>query len=148
MTNLLRSIRPLYLLLAALTYTLGATLAGYLGDPGTPAAFWLGLAAVLLAQAVMTLLAEVFRPVTDPILPDETIQQRRSLHDQLLYSALTGLAVFCVIVFLLLTAAIFPARLRCSFWWNCLRGYSMPFLHFGWSTVDSANRCWQFTWPM
>ncbi|HEY6073261.1 MAG TPA: hypothetical protein VIV15_07700 [Anaerolineales bacterium] len=128
MTNLLRSIRPLYLLLAALTYTLGATLAGYLGNPGTPAGFWLGLAAVLLAQAVMTLLAEVFRPVTDPIIPEETIQQRRSLHDQMLYSALTGLAAFCVIVFLLFNGGHLSGQAALFFLVELLTGllYAVP----------------------
>lgn len=105
MTTFLRYFpRPLYLLLAALTYGMGAALAGYLGNPVSPASFWPGMAAVLLAQAAMSLLAEVFRPLADPLVPDETPARRRTLHDTMLYTAAAGLALVCVMVFLIFNA--------------------------------------------
>jgi 1,4-dihydroxy-2-naphthoate octaprenyltransferase len=55
--NLLRLARPLHLLLAALTYFFGASVANYLGKPFQTDAFWLGLTAVLLAQTSLNLLA-------------------------------------------------------------------------------------------
>ena len=63
MKNLLRLSRPLHLLLAALAYFLGASIANYLGKPFRADSFWLGLIAVILAQASINLLAEVFRPI-------------------------------------------------------------------------------------
>jgi len=58
---MLRLVHPLHLFLAALTYSFGASIANYLGKPFVASSFWLGLLAVLLAQAVMSLLSEVFR---------------------------------------------------------------------------------------
>ncbi len=101
MRNLIRFSRPLYLILAALTYGMGAMLAGYLGNPLSPAVFWAGLLAVLASQAAMALLAEVFRPLTDPLIPDETVGTRRMLRDQMLYASAAALAVFLVMVFLI-----------------------------------------------
>ncbi len=101
MLTLLRLTRPLNLLLAALTYSLGFGLAHYLGVPYDAIAFWLGLVAVLLTQMSMSLLAEVFRPYSDPILPDETLVQRRSLRDSMLYLSIGALAALAVISFLL-----------------------------------------------
>ena len=75
--TILRLSRPLYLLLTALTYILGAGIARYLGKPQAPATFWLGLVGVLLAQLSMNLLAEVFRPTNEPIVPNETPADRR-----------------------------------------------------------------------
>lgn len=101
MPKLLRLSGPLYLLLALLTYSLGWGLARYLGNPFKPVSFWLGLLAVLLAQVATFLLAEVFRPVTDPIVENETAAQRKALQDQMLYSALGALAAFCASAFII-----------------------------------------------
>jgi 1,4-dihydroxy-2-naphthoate octaprenyltransferase len=112
MNNLWRLSRPLYLSLAALTYLLGAGLAAYLGNPYKAVSFWLGLLNVLLAQAAMLLLAEVFRPVADPILPEETFAQRRALRDTLLYAALASMAALAASVFAIyLTGELSPAAL-------------------------------------
>lgn len=100
MMNLLRFLRPLFILLTALAFGMGAALAKYLGNPLNPVTFWPGLLAVMLAQAGMSLLAEVFRPVTDPLVEEETIAARRSLHNILLYASEASLAVFSVLVFL------------------------------------------------
>ena len=79
--TILRLSRPVYLLLGALTYVLGAGIARYLGKPQIPSIFWLGLAGICLAQISMNLLAEVFRPANEPIVPDETRSERRSIRD-------------------------------------------------------------------
>ncbi|MDP1624287.1 MAG: hypothetical protein Q8L64_00810, partial [bacterium] len=59
---MLKLSRPLHLLLAALTYLLGASIPAYLGKPFQLVPFVLGLFGVLLAQAGMALLSEAFRP--------------------------------------------------------------------------------------
>jgi len=99
--TLLRLTRPLYLAFAALTYVLGVSLANYLAIPFVPVAFWMGLVGVILAQAAMSLLAEVFRPNSDPLQPEETLAQRKSLRDAMLYFSIGALAVLAVICFAL-----------------------------------------------
>lgn len=99
--NLLRLSRPLHLLLAALTYFLGASIANYLGKPFRTDSFWLGLVAVLLAQASMNLLAEVFRPYNEPIVAGESRKDRLTLRNGALYISIAALAANAVIAFLL-----------------------------------------------
>lgn len=99
--TILRLSRPVYILLAALTYVLGAGIARYLGNLPIPVVFWLGLVGVLLAQAGMSLLVEVFRPVNEPIIPDETLADRKAVHDAALYVSSAALAALAVIAFLL-----------------------------------------------
>jgi 1,4-dihydroxy-2-naphthoate octaprenyltransferase len=102
MTTILRLTRPLYLAFAVLAYILGVSLADYLAIPFDTAAFWLGLFGVILAQTAMSLLAEAFRPTSDPLLPEETFAQRKSLRDSLLYisyGALAALAVICFVLY-------------------------------------------------
>jgi 1,4-dihydroxy-2-naphthoate octaprenyltransferase len=101
LVTILRLSRPLYLLLAALTYILGAGIARYLGKPEVPTAFWLGLIGVLFAQLSMNLLAEVFRPSNEPIVPSETTTERRAIRDAALYVSIAALASLAVIAFLL-----------------------------------------------
>ena len=98
---LLRLARPLHLLLAALTYFLGASLANYLGKLFLANSFWLGLIVVLLAQTSMSLLSEVFRLDVEPLLESETRIQRQTLRNNTLYVSVTFLAVTAVIVYLL-----------------------------------------------
>jgi 1,4-dihydroxy-2-naphthoate octaprenyltransferase len=99
--NLIRLSRPLHFLLAALAYFLGASIANYLGRPFRADSFWLGLAAVLLAQASMNLLAEVFRPYNEPIVEGETRKARLTLRNNALYISIAALAANAVIAFLL-----------------------------------------------
>jgi 1,4-dihydroxy-2-naphthoate octaprenyltransferase len=99
--NLLRLTRPLHFLLAALTYFLGASIANYLGKPFRADSFWLGLIAVLLAQASMHLLAEVFRPHNEPIVEGQTRKDRLTLRNNALYISIASLAANAVIAFLL-----------------------------------------------
>ena len=90
--TILRLARPLLLLLAALTYVLGTAIARYLGRPQTPVVFWLGLVGVLMAQASMILLAEVFRPANEPLAENETPQDRRAVYEAALYVSIAALA--------------------------------------------------------
>ncbi len=90
--TILRLARPLLLMLAALTYVLGTAIARYLGHPQTPIVFWLGLVGVLMAQASMILLAEVFRPGNEAIVQDETPEERRAVYEGALYVSIAALA--------------------------------------------------------
>jgi 1,4-dihydroxy-2-naphthoate octaprenyltransferase len=101
MTAFLKLSRPLHLLLAALTYILGASIPAYLGKPFQPLAFALGLACVLLAQLCMSLLAEVFRPHNEPLVDGETPQQKETLRNNALYVSVAALASAAFIVYLL-----------------------------------------------
>jgi 1,4-dihydroxy-2-naphthoate octaprenyltransferase len=99
--NLFRLSRPLHLLLAALTYFLGASIANYLGKPFRADSFWLGLIAVLFAQSSMNLLAEVFRPTNETIVEGETHKQRLTLRNNALYVSIASLTADAVIAFIL-----------------------------------------------
>jgi 1,4-dihydroxy-2-naphthoate octaprenyltransferase len=99
--TIVRLARPLLLLLAALTYVLGTAIARYLGHPQNPPVFWLGLVGVLMAQASMILLAEVFRPANEPIVQGETPAERRAVYEGALYVSIAGLAAASFIAVLL-----------------------------------------------
>ena len=103
MINLLRLTRPLHLLLAALTYFLGASIANYLGKPFRIDSFWLGLIAVLLAQGSMNLLAEVFRPENEAIMDGQNRKDRLMLRNNALYVSIAALTANAVIAFVLYT---------------------------------------------
>jgi 1,4-dihydroxy-2-naphthoate octaprenyltransferase len=99
---LLRLTRPLHLLLAALTYAFGASIANYLGVPFRADAFWFGLILVFLVQMGMSLLRETFRPEYDPLLENETLRDRLKLRNTLLYisiACLAGAAAIALILF-------------------------------------------------
>jgi 1,4-dihydroxy-2-naphthoate octaprenyltransferase len=102
MTALLKLSRPLHLLLAALTYFLGAGIANYLGKPFVPVSFWLGLAGIVLAQASMGLLAEVFRPANEPIVENETRKERLLLRNNALFVSIAFLSVMAVVAYILI----------------------------------------------
>jgi 1,4-dihydroxy-2-naphthoate octaprenyltransferase len=99
--TILRLARPLLLMLAALTYVLGVGIARYLGHPPTPTVFWLGFIGVLLAQASMSLLVEVFRPRNEPIIQAETPLERKSVYDAALYVSVAALAAASFVAVLL-----------------------------------------------
>lgn len=101
MTAFLKLTRPLHLLLAALTYTLGASIPVYLGMPFQPPAFSLGLVCMLLAQLSMSLLAEVFRPHNEPLVENETPQQKETLRNNMLYISIVAIASIAFIAFIL-----------------------------------------------
>jgi len=93
--------RPLYLLLVALTYILGAGIAHFLGKPLISTVFWLGLVGIVLAQLSMSLLVEVFRPFNEPMVQDETVADRKAIRDAVLYISIAALASLAVIAFVL-----------------------------------------------
>ncbi|MCL5611964.1 MAG: hypothetical protein M1485_05340 [Chloroflexi bacterium] len=97
--TVLRLARPLYLLLAALTYVLGAGIARYLGNPQHQSVFWFGMLAILMAQLSMSLLVEVFRPFNEPIVAEETRAERKTIQDAALYVSLAALTMAGVIAF-------------------------------------------------
>lgn len=99
--NLLRLSRPLHILLAVLAYFLGASIANYLGEPLRADSFWLGLIAVILAQASMNLLAEVFRPGNEVIIEGESRKDRLMLRNNALYVSIAALTANAMIAFLL-----------------------------------------------
>jgi 1,4-dihydroxy-2-naphthoate octaprenyltransferase len=101
MIALLKLIRPLHLLLAALTYFLGVSIANYLGKTFRADAFWFGLAGILLTQLAMFLLFEVFRLDAEPLLEGETRRQRQLLRNNALYTSIASLASLAFIAFVL-----------------------------------------------
>lgn len=104
-----RIFRPLHLLLlAALTYAFGASIADYLGKPFLADAFWLGLFAVLLAQTTMSLLAEVFRLDVEPLLENETRSKRQILRNNILYTSLACIVVFALTTYVLFANTLLP----------------------------------------
>lgn len=98
---LLRLSRPLNVIFAVLTYTLGAGIARYLGVSQDVTAFWLGLGGILLAQFSMGLLAEALRPVEQPSENDENRPERVNLRNAALFVSLGALAAVAVIAILL-----------------------------------------------
>lgn len=101
MRTLLRLSRPLYLLLAALTYSFGVSIAKYFGKPFRYDSFWLGLAGILLAQVAMNLLSEVFRLDVEPLADGETRAERLMVRNNALYISIAAIAADTVIAFLL-----------------------------------------------
>jgi 1,4-dihydroxy-2-naphthoate octaprenyltransferase len=97
---MLRLLRSLNLLLAGLTYLLGASISQYLGRTVQPAPFALGLGFVLLAQASMTLLSEVFRPHNEPLVAGETPGQKEILRNNMLYISIGMLGTAAVLAFI------------------------------------------------
>ncbi|MEK6753393.1 MAG: hypothetical protein AABZ00_14140 [Chloroflexota bacterium] len=98
---MLRLSRPLNLLLAALTYILGASVPAYLGMPIQTLPFVLGLVSVLLAQASMALFGEVFRPHNEPLIEGETPQQKETLRSNMLYISVGMIATIASIIFII-----------------------------------------------
>jgi 1,4-dihydroxy-2-naphthoate octaprenyltransferase len=128
MTNLLKLSRPLYVLLGALTYIFGASIAKYLAIPFQPVTFWLGLIGVILAQISMSLLAEVYRPENEPIVENETLATRKTVRDSSLYVSIASLAAMSVIAFILYLDKLlaFPAFLFLALSLLLVITYSMP----------------------
>jgi 1,4-dihydroxy-2-naphthoate octaprenyltransferase len=99
--TLLRISRPLFVLLAALTYCFGVSIANYLGKPFRFDAFWLGLVGALLAQISMSLLSEVFRLDAEPLTENETRRDRVVVRNNALYVSVSAVTVDAVIAILL-----------------------------------------------
>ena len=125
---MIKLIRPLNLILAALTYSLGLNVANYLGNPFNSNSFWLGLTAVLLTQITMSLLSEVFRLDAEPLLDNETRTARQILRNNALYISIASLAVIAFIAYLLFTNNQLPiaAFLFLLLSLLLILGYSIP----------------------
>jgi len=93
--------RPLHLLLATLTYLLGASIPAYLGKPVQIMPFILGLAIVFLAQTSMSFLREVFRPHNEPLIEGETPQKKETLRNNLLYISVGMIGTIVLIAFII-----------------------------------------------
>jgi len=105
---MLRLTRPLQLLLAALTYCFGASLADYLGEPARTTSFWLGLAVILLLQITMHVLPEVYRPTNEPYLETQTLNDKISLRNNAMYMSLATLASIAVLAYILYNTKQLP----------------------------------------
>jgi len=105
---MLRLTRPLHILLAALTYCFGASLADYLGEPARPTSFWIGLAVILLLQITMHVLPEVYRPTNEPYLETQTLNDKISLRNNAMYMSLATLASIAVLAYILYNTEQLP----------------------------------------
>ena len=105
---MIRLIHPLHLLLAALTYSLGAGISDYLGNTFHAGPFWLGFIGVVLAQLTMSLLPEIFRLDAEPLAENETRTQRQTLRNNLLYISLASLTSLALIFYALFASAQLP----------------------------------------
>jgi 1,4-dihydroxy-2-naphthoate octaprenyltransferase len=116
------------LLLAALTYSLGASIADYLGETFRAGPFWLGLLGVLLAQLTMSFLAEIFRLDTEPLAEGESRRERQTLRNNLLYISLASLASLALIFYALFATGQLPAPsfLFLGLSLAIILGYSIP----------------------
>lgn len=99
--SLLRLSRPLHLFLIALTYSLGAGVARYLGTPTKADVLMLGLAGAVLAQASMGLLAAVFQPAAEALTGTESPEQRRTVRNAALYISVAALTALASIAFVI-----------------------------------------------
>lgn len=105
---MLKLTRPLYLLLATLTFAFGASLADYLGKPFRADSFWLGLLMILLLQVTMNLLPEVYRPQNEPVLENESRAEKLKLRNNALYISMAALASIAVIAYNLYNTGHLP----------------------------------------
>jgi 1,4-dihydroxy-2-naphthoate octaprenyltransferase len=105
---MLKLSRSLHLLLAALTYSLGAGIADYLGVSFVTGSFWLGLVAVLLVQLTMSLLPEIFRLDSEPLVENETRVKRQILRNNILYTSIAALASVVLILYSLFATGQLP----------------------------------------
>jgi len=106
--KLLKLIRPLHILLAALTFAFGASLADYLGKPFNVGSFWFGLTMVFLLQITMNLLPEVYRPHNEPLLENETRKDKFTLRNNALYVSMAALASIATIAYILYNTKLLP----------------------------------------
>jgi 1,4-dihydroxy-2-naphthoate octaprenyltransferase len=100
--------RPLQLMLAVLTYSLGAGISRYLGHPVHLAVFGLGLLAILAIETAAFWLVEYFHLPLTPLGKEEAPSHRDVLRTGLFLSAAALLTVAGVIIVTLLLARLLP----------------------------------------
>ena len=96
------------LLLAALTYAFGASLADYLGKPFRADSFWLGFVMILLLQVALNLLPEVYRPHNEPLIDNETRADKITIRNNALYISMAAFASIAVIAYILFNTNHLP----------------------------------------
>jgi 1,4-dihydroxy-2-naphthoate octaprenyltransferase len=94
--------RPILLILAALTYSLGAGIAHYIGRQISVPSFGLGGLAVLALLASASLFTECFRLPLMPLAQGETPRQRERFRVTLLEVAYAGLTLSAIAILTLL----------------------------------------------
>ncbi|RME87995.1 MAG: hypothetical protein D6770_08000 [Anaerolineae bacterium] len=99
---IVRLARPSDLVLAALTYALGAGAARYLGNDLRPLSLWVGLVWVLLLLFATHLLAACFQPADEPFLESESRRERARLRLMMLQLAVAALSVSAALTVLML----------------------------------------------
>ncbi len=101
--HILRLIRPVHLLLALLTYSMGLGIARYLGVTLRLVPQFVGGTILLLLLAASGLLSEYFRPFNEPLLPGKelTPREQEQLRAYLLAFGAAFLGVAGLLVFLL-----------------------------------------------
>jgi 1,4-dihydroxy-2-naphthoate octaprenyltransferase len=130
--SLINLSRPILLLLAALTYSLGAGMAHYLGKPVSVASFVLGGLAILALLGSASLFAEYFRLPLTPLKQGETSRHREHFRVTLLEVAYAGLSLSAIaILTLLLTNSLnLPADILIILAFLFLLAYSIPPIRF------------------
>jgi 1,4-dihydroxy-2-naphthoate octaprenyltransferase len=120
--------RPIQLLLAALTYSLGAGISRYLGHPVHAAALVLGLLAILAIEAAAFWLVEYFHLPLTPLAKEETPRAREAFRTSLFQSAAALLTVAGAIIVTLLLARLLtlPAGLLMGLIILFFVAYSVP----------------------
>jgi 1,4-dihydroxy-2-naphthoate octaprenyltransferase len=100
--SLINLSRPILLLLAALTYSLGAGIAHYLGKPIHLASFGLGGLAVLALLCASSLFVEYFHLPLMPLMQGETPRQRERFKVTLMQVGYAALSLSAVAILTLL----------------------------------------------
>jgi 1,4-dihydroxy-2-naphthoate octaprenyltransferase len=126
--SLINLSRPILILLAAITYSLGAGIAHYLGRSVRIASFGLGGLAVIALLGSASLFAEYFRLPLTPLKEGETPRQREHFRVTLLQVAYAGLTLSAIaLLTLLLTNSLnLPADILIILAFLFLLGYSIP----------------------
>ncbi len=107
--HLLTFTRPLLIVLAGMTYTLGTGIARYLGRADSPLTFGLGFGWILLIVMAMNLLAVYFRPHNEFLIVGETIPERNWLRAAAFQLSIAALGVAAVLTVFILQQGISPS---------------------------------------
>ncbi|HTX92416.1 MAG TPA: hypothetical protein VMC09_14490 [Anaerolineales bacterium] len=106
--KLFRLSHPLQLVLASMTYLLGAGIARYLGRAIHPAGFGLGWLAALALLATAYWLTEYFRLPMTPLDKNETPRNREAFRTALLQSSFAALTVVAAVAVTLILTHLLP----------------------------------------
>jgi 1,4-dihydroxy-2-naphthoate octaprenyltransferase len=129
--KLLRISHPIHLILAALTYTLGAGISHYLGHAMNTVVFGLGFLAVLSIQAASAWLVEYFHLPLTPHLAGETPREREHFRVDLLQASYASLTLSgAIVISLLVTGRLtVPAGFLVGVIVLFLIAYALPPMH-------------------